>query len=147
MRNVQSDVAFFVGCDSMDNNVETLIEDNEIKHNNSADNSNNSNGNYHGNIINFSSPAKILKDKRNKKTSRFGSINNFDLGHSESAQAMSLLHHDATSTNTIAESCSSSKKSKHSSKKDMIFSYQNVNIAYKVFGGSTFLGLLLNYSF
>ena len=130
MRNVQSDVAFFVGCDSMDNNVETLIEDNEIKHNNSADNSNNSNGNYHGNIINFSSPAKILKDKRNKKTSRFGSINNFDLGHSESAQAMSLLHHDATSTNTIAESCSSSKKSKHSSKKIMIFAYQNVNIKY-----------------
>ena len=130
MRNVQSDVAFFVGCDSMDNNVETLIEENDTKHNNSVDNSNNSNGNYHGNIINFSSPTKLLKDKRNKKGSRFGSINNFDLGHSESAQAMSLLHHDATSTNTIAESCSSSKKSKHSSKKDIVFAYENVRLKY-----------------
>ena len=125
MRNVKSDVAFFIGNDTMDNNVEVMEDDSERKLNDST-NSKNSNGNYHGNIINFASPAKLLKDKKNKKCNRFGSINNFDLGHSESAQAMSLLHPDASSNHTIDESCSSSKKSKHSSKIAKIINYRKI---------------------
>ena len=115
MRNVKSDVAFFIGNDTMDNNMEALGNETERKVNNTS-NSNDTSGNYHSNIIHFSSPTKMLKDKKNKKSNRFGSFNNCDLGHSESAQAMSLLHPDAASTHTINESCSSSKKSRHSGK-------------------------------
>ena len=129
MRNVKSDVAFFIGNDAMDNNVEDLGNEKERK-NNKTSNSNGTSGNYHSNIINFS-PTKILKDKKNKKNNRFGSINNFDLEHSESAQAMSLLHPDAStqaSNHTIDESCSSSKKSRHSGKEKAKYNKFNRNL-------------------
>ena len=67
MRNVKSDVAFFIGNDTMDNNVEVMEDDSERKHNDST-NSKNSAGNYHGNIINFASPAKLLKEASLSKT-------------------------------------------------------------------------------
>ena len=117
IRNVKSDVAFYIGNDVMGNNTPTEdVTDARIysgKEDNQTNNSvsNGTDGNYQNNILSFASSKQMLKEKKKRVNNRFGN-SNLELGHSESAQAMSLLsHQDASSTNTLS---SNSKKSRSS---------------------------------
>ena len=93
--------------DVVDARIYSGKEDNQT--NNSV--SNGTDGNYQNNILSFASSKQMLKEKKKRVNNRFGN-SNLELGHSESAQAMSLLsHQDASSTNTLS---SNSKKSRSS---------------------------------
>ena len=120
MRNVKSDVAFFIGNDTLDTEPIEIPQNAEKSKN--TDDENGTLRHYHNNIINFASPKRMLKEKSKKISNRFGSSRTIELGHSGSAQAMSLLNPEPSSTNTINGSCSS-KKSKYSGKKYQMFKY------------------------
>ena len=118
MRNVKSDVAFFIGNDTLDTEPIEIRENGERHKNTGEDNG--AARNYHNNIINFASPKRMLKEKSKKISNRFGSSKTLELRHSGSAQAMSLLNPEASSTNTVDGSCTS-KKSKYSGKSKQIY--------------------------
>ena len=63
MRNVQSDVAFFIGNDAMDTNPMDMPGSEEKGDSGIGLNGKNT-GNYQSNIISFASPKHILKEQK-----------------------------------------------------------------------------------
>ena len=119
MTNVKSDVAFFIGNDTVDTNPvdmpDTPIHVNEKEVNNKEE-SNGTLSNLQNNIINFATPKPKGTGKKRSLSSRFGSSKTMEFGHSESTQTMSLLNPSASSTNTISDG-GTSKKSRYSGKR------------------------------
>lgn len=127
---MKSDVAFFIGNDTLD--TEPLeIPENGTKPKN-TDDEDGTIRHYHNNIINFASPKRVLKEKSKKISNRFGSSSQtLELGHSGSAQGMALLNPEPSSTNTL-RSCAS-KKSKYSGKQYQMFKYIYCNLSISFF--------------
>ena len=111
MRNVQSDVAFFIGNDATDTNHMDLSGAAEEKGDSGIGlNSKHTGHNYQHNIISFASPKHILKEQKQQLAKRFGSSKAMERSQSESAQARSpLVNPDVSSTNTICGSLNSNK--------------------------------------
>ena len=118
MRNVKSDVAFFIGNDTVDTNqLETL--DTEfpvhIKENRNKENSNGPVSHFYSNIIDFTIPKEKGKQKNNIMSNRSESSKTLDLGHTECAQTISLLD-PRTSCTTNGSESGTLKKSRYSGK-------------------------------